>query len=377
VHRFELQAGRQPHDRLSGCAPGSKPPITGRPPLLTTLAALILTLAAAISVAPVANASPAPAGGVAAAGNDISWPQCPSGGGGYGLPGPQAGATFVVIGLTDGGSFSANPCLKSQVVAARVRHLWIGVYAISTYPTRAQMARYGGTGSLAARLARVGSAEARFNLALMRRVGLRAPMVWVDVEPRTTAPWSASNANNNAVIDGVLAGYKAGGARVGLYSYVKAWTSITGARAMPGLPTWVPVGHKGRAVASARCSVASFSGSQPLLVQWTDGVRDYNLTCPGITGTAATGSTLTALMNVRLALGSTGPAVAALQARLGGLKADGAFGTRTKAKVVAFQRARHLKVNGVVTTVVWRALGAGVPYTPVRGSQMRMLFAST
>ena len=146
---------------------------------------------------------------------------------------------------------------------------------------------------------------------------------------------------------------------------------------MPSMPTWVPVGKKGRAVAAARCSVASFSGSKPWLVQWTDGVRDYNLTCPGITGKAATGSTLTALMNVRLASGSRGPAVVALQTRLGGLKADGAFGPMTKAKVVAFQRARRLNADGVVTNAVWRALGAGIPYTPVTGSQIGVLFAST
>ena len=47
------------------------------------------------------------------------------------------------------------------------------------------------------------------------------------------------------------------------------------------------------------------------------------------------------------------------------------------AKVVAFQRARYLKVNGIVTNAVWRAVGAGVPYAPVKGSQIRRLFAST
>jgi hypothetical protein len=378
VGRFEVPAGRPWRGQLSRCVPTVKPPITRRPRLLTTLAALTLTLsAAATPLAPVASASPTPDGGVAAAGNDTSWPQCPKGGGGYGLPGPSGSAKFVVVGLTDGGSFRVNPCLRGQVVAARARHLWTGAYAISTYPTRAELARYGGTGSLTARLARAGRAEARFNLATLRRVGLKVPMVWVDVEPRTKALWSASKANNNTVIDGVLAGYKAGGVRTGVYSYLKAWTSITGARAMPALPTWVPVGRKGRAVASARCSVASFSGSKPWLVQWTDGVRDYNLTCPGITGKTATGSPLTALLNVRLAVGSSGSAVAALQTRLGGLKTDGAFGPQTKAKVVAFQRTRHLRVNGVVTSAVWRALGAGVPYTPVKGSRMRVLFAST
>jgi len=321
--------------------------------------------------------STTPAGGVSAAGNDISWPQCPKNLGGYNLPGPQAGAKFVVIGLTAGGSFGANPCLGRQVAEARARHLWAGVYAISTYPTSAQLARYGGTGTSTQRLWRAGRAEARFNLAMMRRAGLRAPIVWVDVEPRTTSPWSADRAANIAVIDGVLAGYKAGGVRAGLYSYAKAWTPITGGWALPAVPTWVPVGSKGKAVALARCAVASFSGAKPWMVQWTDGKRDYDYTCPGITGTASVGSVLTLYQNTVLAPHSRGPAVVALQVRLGGLKANGVFGPATKSKVVAFQRARHLRANGVVTTAVWRALGAGVAYVPVSGSRVGALFAST
>lgn len=351
--------------------------MTAGPRLLTTLAIALASMAGSVVVAPPASASRAPAYGVAAHGNDISWPQCPKGGGGYGLPGPQTSAKFVVIGLTDGGSFRTNPCLARQVAAAKGRDLWTGAYAITTYPSSAQLARYGGTGTLAARLRRVGAAQAAFNLAAMRRSGLRAPMVWVDVEPRSKNPWPANTVNNNAVIDGVLAGYKAGGVRVGMYSYARAWTSITGGRNLPGVPTWVPVGRKGRAVAASRCAVASYSGTKPALTQWTDGVRDYNITCPGITGKAARGSILTPYLNERLAVGSRGAAVAVLQRRLGGLADDGTFGPLTRARVVAVQRSRHLAANGVVTSVVWRALGAGVPYTPPRGSKMPSMFAST
>ena len=225
---------------------------TIRPGRLTTIAAtlgLILS-ASASSVSPVTVAAPAGALGAAAPGataygNDISWPQCPKGGGGYGLPGPMASASFAVLGLTDGGSFRANPCLARQVASVKTRHLWAGAYAISTYPTSAELTRYGGTGTLTVRLGRVGAAQAGFNLATMARVGLRSPMVWVDVEPRTKSPWSASADNNNAVIDGVIARYQASGLRAGIYSYDKAWKAITGARVMPGVPTWVPVGHTG------------------------------------------------------------------------------------------------------------------------------------
>jgi hypothetical protein len=202
-------------------------------------------------------------------------------------------------------------------------------------------------------------------------------MIWVDIEPRKLFPWSASTVNNNAVITAVLARYRAAGLTVGIYSYTSAWKTITANRALPGVPTWFPVGKSGYAVAMSRCAVASFSGSKPWMVQWTDGVRDYNRTCPGVTGSLARGNALTPYLNVRLAVGSRGSAVTALQRRLGGLAADGVFGPKTKAKVVTFQRARKLPANGVVTSAVWRALGAGAAYTPPVKGFMGTLFAST
>jgi hypothetical protein len=361
---------------------------TIRPGRLTTIAAtlaLILSAAASsvssvssVTVAAPVSASPAPAPGPTAYGNDISWPQCPKGGGGYGLPGPMASASFAVLGLTDGGSLRANPCLARQVASVKSRHLWAGAYAVATYPTSAQLTRYGGTGTLTVRLRRFGAAQAGFNLTTMARAGLRSPMVWVDVEPRTPSPWSASAVNNNAVIDGVIARYKAAGVRAGIYSYDKAWKAITGARVLPGVPTWVPVGHQGRAAAAATCAVASYAGSKPWLTQWTDGVRDYNLTCPGVTGRAARGNLLTPYLNVGLASGSRGAAVAVLQRRLGASNPDGVFGATTRARVVALQRARHLTANGIVGSSVWRALGAGTgTYTPPVRGFMGALFAST
>ena len=153
----------------------------------------------------------------------------------------MASASFAVLGLTDGGSFRANPCLADQVASVKHSHLWAGAYAVLTYPTSAELARYGGTGSLLVRLGRVGAAQAEFNLATMARVGLTSPTGWVDVEPRTHSPWSASAVKNNAVIDGAIARYTASGVHAGIYSYEKAWKAITGARVLPGVPTWVPV----------------------------------------------------------------------------------------------------------------------------------------
>ena len=287
-------------------------------------------------------------------------------------------ASFAVLGLTDGGSFRPNPCLARQVASVKTRHLRAGAYAISTYPTNAELTRYGGTGTMTERLERVGAAQASFNLATMARGGLRSPMVWVDVEPRTKSPWSANADNNNAVIDGVIARYGASGVRAGIYSYNKAWKAITGTRVMPGVPTWVPVGHTGRAVAAATCAMASYAGGKPWLTQWTDGVRDYDLTCPGVSGRAARGNLLTPYLNVALASGSRGDAVLMLQRRLGAPNPDGVFRPTTRARVVAFERAHHLTTNGIVGSTEWRALGAGTgTYTPAVRGFMSALFAST
>jgi|GEM_PF-1045467 len=310
-------------------------PPTNRPGRLSTIAAtlgLILSSSASsastVPVAPPVIASPAPAHGATVHGNDISWPQCPKSGGGNGLPGPMTSASFAVLGLTDGGSFRVNPCLAREVASVKTRHLWAGAYAISTYPTNAELARHGGTGTMTQRLRRVGAAQAGFNLATMARVGLQSPMVWVDVEPRTQSPWSTSADNNNAVIDGVIARYQAAGVRAGIYSYNKAWKAITGARVLPGVPTWVPVGHTSGAEAAATCAVASYAGSRPWLTQWTDDVRDYDLTCPGVTGRAARGNLLT--------------------------------------------------TDGIGGNATWRALGAGTgTYTPPVRGFMGTLFAST
>ena len=365
--------------------PLAKFPPKKRPDGLTTIVATLgLILYAVVSpfssapVAPPVHLSPVPAPGSTVYGNDISWPQCAKSDGGNGLPGPLDSSSFAVLGLTDGGSFRANPCLSRQVASVRTRHLWAGAYAISTYPTDAELARYGGTGTLTQRLRRVGAAQARFNLDTMARVGLQSPMIWVDVEPSTRTPWSAGAVQNNAVIDGVIAGYKAAGIRAGLYSYNRSWKAITGARVLPGVPTWVPVGHASKAQAVASCAVASYAGSKPWLTQWTDDVYDYNLACPGVTGRAARGNLLTPYLNDRLTDGSRGSAVVMLQRHLGAPHPDGVFGATTRARVIAFQRAHHLPANGIVGSAEWRALGAGTgTYTPPVRGFMGTLFAST
>lgn len=70
------------------------------------------------------------------------------------------------------------------------------------------------------------------------------------------------------------------------------------------------------------------------------------------------GVVLTPPPMVRPALeqGATGPAVVDLQRALG-LKTDGIFGPKTRAAVAAFQKARQLLPDGVVSRMTWAALG--------------------
>ena len=215
-------------------------------PRLRLAAAVVLSLAAGLLPGFTADASTAPRAGTTVSGVDIGWPNCPKGMGipqrrTQGNPMPPASAKYVVIGLTNGPGFTPNPCLASQVAWVKARHLWTGAYSVVSYPTAAQLSRYGGAGTLSTRLYRTGVAEARFNLANLHKAGVaRIPMVWVDVEPVHGWPWSTP-ARNNAVINGVIAAYQAAGVRLGVYSYASGWKEITGGRRLASLPTWVPL----------------------------------------------------------------------------------------------------------------------------------------
>jgi peptidoglycan hydrolase-like protein with peptidoglycan-binding domain len=70
-----------------------------------------------------------------------------------------------------------------------------------------------------------------------------------------------------------------------------------------------------------------------------------------------TGVSLTKYLGTVLRYGARGPAVLALQRRLG-ITTSGWFGPLTRAKVVAFQVSVRLRGTGVVDRATWKALGA-------------------
>ncbi|MGO4257682.1 hypothetical protein [Marmoricola sp. RAF53] len=231
-------------------------------------------------------------------GADVSWPQCPKGMGipqkrSQGAPMPTAAAQFVIIGLTNGPSFVANPCIADQVGWARQRDLPVAAYAVVSYPDAATLARYGGTGPYDAStrlgaLRNTGYQAALFNLSTLKAAGLPTPIVWVDVEPVTGFAWSSDTVANAAVVQGTAKAYADAGFRVGFYSTPNLWKRVVGDLRIGG-PEWRAAGQTSQAEALRRCAGDwSFQGGPGVLGQWVEDGRDRDVACPGAVGDVRT-----------------------------------------------------------------------------------------
>ena len=267
---------------VATCLPPSSRQGSLRTRAVVLLAALATAMATTVSAAPPASAAPM-------YGHDVSWPQCPSSQGGYGLPMPPADSQFVVIGLTHGLAYTENPCLASQVQWARTNRKPAQAYAMATFPTAAQLSahRAGGPWSSrtrAGQLSNAGYAAGTYALGSMSRVGFDTRMVWIDVEPRPRQPWPTGTAarerENRYVIEGMMRAFRDAGKSYGFYSYASGWAEITGSWWLPGVPVWATAGRLDYPTeAQDRCTQPSFSGGRVLLSQWYTDTRDYDLTC--------------------------------------------------------------------------------------------------
>ncbi len=224
-------------------------------------------------------------------GADVSWPQCPRGLGiperrTLGAPMPLPTAEYVVLGLTNGPGFTANPCLGDQVRWVRERRLVAAAYAVASYPDDDAVAEHAASGpydgaTVLGALANTGYQQALANVVTMRRAGLASPVVWVDVEPVRDFEWSDDREANAAVVEGAARGYRDAGYRVGIYSTPALWAGVVGRLAL-GLPEWRAAGQTSRAEARERCGAGwSIQGGDAVLAQWVEGGRDLDLTCPG------------------------------------------------------------------------------------------------
>jgi hypothetical protein len=213
-------------------------------------------------------------------GADISWPQCPPGRGiehkeTSGQPMPTDEAEYVVIGLTNGPGFHANPCLTDQVAWAKQQGMLLSAYSVISWPDDAAQAQYGG-------LHEAGYAQAQFNLQSMESAGLDTPIIWLDVEQVPHFEWSADTAANAEVVLGAAQGYLDAGYRIGVYSTPYIWESLVGDLSL-GVPEWRAAGQTSRAEAEARCGRDwVIQGGEAVLGQWVQDSRDKNVTCPGI-----------------------------------------------------------------------------------------------
>ncbi|MEE1620698.1 FG-GAP-like repeat-containing protein [Zafaria sp. J156] len=208
---------------------------------------------------------------------------------------PPDDSAFVIIGLTRGLAYTENPCLARQHAWAAQRAKRAHAYGMATFPTAAQLSTHGSSGpwsaaTRAGRVSNAGYAQASEAVASLRRIGWSPAAVWVDVEPRPAQPWpvgSAAMAENRMVVEGYLRGLQDAGFASGLYSYANGWREIAGAWTLPHVPVWATAGQLDYPEeARDRCLQPGFSSGPVLLAQWTDGVRDYNRTCPGYRFTA-------------------------------------------------------------------------------------------
>ncbi|KRB74136.1 hypothetical protein ASE01_19335 [Nocardioides sp. Root190] len=226
-------------------------------------------------------------------GGDVSWPQCPKGMGipekqGLAMPMPLPEAEYVVLGLTNGPGFTFNPCLEDQVQWARENDVLVSVYAVSSYPSKKTLEKYGADGphdasTTTGQLKNVGYQQARFNIGTMGEVGLLSPIIWIDVEPVPVFEWSSNLKANAAVIEGVARGYVDAGFRIGVYSTPSLYARVVGDLDLGGIPEWRAAGQTSRAEALNRCGPDwSIQGGTAVMGQWVEQRRDQNITCPGI-----------------------------------------------------------------------------------------------
>jgi hypothetical protein len=263
--------------------------VAGRTRLRTTVVAVGVAVLCTAALSLGALAAPAAAAAVRF-GHDISWPQCPSLGGGSGPPMPPDDTQFVIIGVTDGRAFTENPCLAGQLAWVQDRGTPAHAYTVAGFPTPAQLTSHGtqgpwSSGTRAGRLSNVGYAEAGYAVATLGRVGWLPPVVWLDVEPGSSPPWPSrtrtQRLENRDVLEGLLRGLADAGLSVGVYSNTSGWRAITGGWRLPGVPVWATAGkleHPDAALDA--CTQRSFSGGPVYLAQWWDDARrDHDRTC--------------------------------------------------------------------------------------------------
>lgn len=298
--------------------------------LKPVLIASLVAVAAVVAPAASADALPLTTAATPGHGADLSWPQC---GGAY-----PSDAAFGIVGVNTGLGNQTNPCLASELAWAEAiprPAQPVALYVMSADPgqlgtwwpgsaltqrgTTVQIPASYGQCTPASSGSSVGQESAAcayvygYGIAEQDATarGVSNPAAyrwWIDVETSNTwAPAdSAGQLRNRADVEGMVAGLRAAGAAVGLYSTGFQWKQIMGSTPttspLAGLPSWI-ASTGGEGSAEAGCYSAPLTpGGSVALAQFQAAGADRDLIChrltstptPTITGTTAVDQTLTA-----------------------------------------------------------------------------------
>jgi hypothetical protein len=233
--------------------------------------------------------------GSAAAGYDISWPEC-----GGAMP---PSSSVAIVGVDDGHLFSQNPCFDQELAWASTAAEQ-GLYMVVdspigwTSPHVLQYAYHGPAGDCTATEYACLSFNWGYNAASYavqwaESQGADTSQWWLDTElPTSTsidppgancyAPnfWVCDPAYNDIVVQAAAAVLRADGKSVGVYSTKTQWQSITGGMPFAG-PIWI-AGYDHPAATycdPANASTYWFALSEPKLVQSLPATFDPDTDC--------------------------------------------------------------------------------------------------
>ena len=202
-------------------------------------------------------------------GVDISWPNCS-------IRQPT-GATFGIVGVTNGTGYSTNPCLAKQASFFSNLSLYVntGWNSNSPYinPTSPHICSSADNNCLSYNYGYNAGLYA-YNAAA--NLGVHSSTWWLDVETENT--WSNNAIQNQSSLQGEADALKASGVTtVGVYSTTAQWQSITGGW-QNGLPNWGATTWTTAKQAAKYCSGHDFTGGGTWLIQFK-GKLDQDYAC--------------------------------------------------------------------------------------------------
>ena len=226
-------------------------------------------------------------------GNDISYPQCPTG------AEPPAPA-FAIVGVTGGKPFTPNPCLPREFFWAlgstSPNQPHVGLYMNSANPGPTASSNWPAAGSSTPRACDgTWSVDCAYDYgwqaaqdAFARSLGVVGSpaateyMWWLDVE--TANSWSSDMATNAADLQGTLDYLRSVNvASIGIYSTSTDWEALIGPPSagatapFSGLLNWRP-GPGNPQDAPAWCN-RTVTGGRVKFVQFPSGGFDTNFAC--------------------------------------------------------------------------------------------------